>query len=168
MWSGSGSGSGNSSLGFMNCPQAAVHLNGVMDPNVVQLPTGFTFTMLEDGSAPAETGVTLDGSSLPLAFFNVTRDENGQIILLLPGPTFSVANNFIQINLTVAGVDMMNINVESCRITVEIMLFEASLCVNPHPPLLRILVTLSSVTLILDVQRDLVRLFITVKPVSIL
>lgn len=138
------------------CPVSPVILQGLLDPVVVVIPFEFSIAVMDEGSGQVNTAFNIE-SSFPIDFLNMSRDSNGNANLLLPGNAFSVMNNFIQINITLTAVDLIGAMSEPCNVTLEIMLFEASLCVNPHPPLLGILVTLSSVTLVVDIPRASVK-----------
>lgn len=124
-----------------------------MDPVLVVVPTDIQFSIDSD-DGPVELDISRE-STVPLAFLNISHDANG-INILLPGDAFTAKVNFIQINLTITAIDLGNAMAQ-CNITLEIELFEASVCVNEHLPFPGILVALSSVTIV--VSQDMVRHF---------
>lgn len=147
-----GSGSGNDPPQIQDCPTVPLTVRGLL-ADLVEIPFSIPISTSDEDEESLTMEIRLD-PSIMLDFANVTRNALGQSVLRLPGNGFSSANRFVEINVTVIATDALGAMSEPCNFLLEVTLFEASLCVNPHLPFTDIFFTLFSVTLIGDIQRD--------------
>jgi hypothetical protein len=125
---------------------ASVRLRALKTPDVVQVGVGSIFAT-PDG-IPGE----ITDSSVASANLTGTDSSNG--VVVLPGDAFSSAATFLQLNLIVSVT--VNGTTSMCSATLDIDLFEADTCINQLPPLLGVIVRLSSVTIILNAPLSMV------------